>query len=123
GRDPAIIVGALLRIPQGELYQLYLVYDLRQEQQTLGFVQGTLVLAGVALLVLIAAIAYLVVRLVVGPVREAAETSEKLADGELGRRLPEHGEDELATLARSFNRMADSLQRQIRQLAELSAVQ
>jgi len=96
---------------------------LRQEQQTLGFVQGTLVLAGVALLVLIAAIAYLVVRLVVGPVREAAETSEKLADGELERRLPEHGEDELATLARSFNRMADSLQRQIRQLAELSAVQ
>ena len=33
------------------------------------------------------------------------------------------GEDELATLARSFNRMADSLQSQIRELADLSPEQ
>jgi two-component system sensor histidine kinase MtrB len=63
------------------------------------------------------------VRLVVGPVRVAADVSEKLADGDLEERLPVRGEDELATLARSFNRMADSLQRQIRQLADLSRVQ
>jgi two-component system sensor histidine kinase MtrB len=81
------------------------------------------VLGGLALVLLIGAVAYLVVRLVVGPVRIAAETSEKLAAGQLEERLPERGDDELATLARSFNRMADSLQRQIRQLADLSRVQ
>src|SRR3546814_1373276 len=37
--------------------------------------------------------------------------------------MPESGEDELATLAASFNGMADSLQARIRELAELSVMQ
>ena len=122
GDVPALIAGALLNV-QAQDYQLYLVYDLSDVQATLDFVQLTLVLGGFALILLIGAVAYLVVRLVVGPVRVAAETSEKLAAGHLEERLPERGEDELATLARSFNRMADSLQRQIRQLADLSRLQ
>jgi two-component system sensor histidine kinase MtrB len=121
--DPGIIVGAPLQLPQGEQYQLYVVYNLRPVQQTLDFVQGSLVLGGLLLVLLIGVVAYLVVRLVVGPVRVAADVSEKLAAGQLEERLPEVGDDELATLARSFNRMAESLQRQIRQLADLSRVQ
>lgn len=122
GEVPALVAGALLNV-QAQDYQLYLVYDLSDVQRTLDFVQRTLVLGGLALVLLIGAVAYLVVRLVVGPVRVAAETSEKLAAGQLEERLPERGDDELATLARSFNRMADSLQRQIKQLADLSRVQ
>ncbi|MBX3193938.1 MAG: HAMP domain-containing histidine kinase [Microbacteriaceae bacterium] len=122
GEHPALITGAMFNV-QAQDYQLYLVYDLSDVQATLDFVQRTLVLGGFALILLIGAVAYLVVRLVVGPVRVAAETSEKLAAGQLEERLPERGEDELATLARSFNRMADSLQRQIKQLADLSRVQ
>lgn len=121
--DPGIIVGSTLRLPQNDLYEIYIVYNLRPVQDTLDFVQGSLVLAGIALVLLIGAVSYLVVRLVIGPVRVAAEASEKLAAGELESRLPEGGDDELATLARSFNRMADSLQRQIRQLADLSRLQ
>src|SRR5690606_3606851 len=37
--------------------------------------------------------------------------------------LPVHGEDELATLAQSFNAMADSIESQIKELGELSLVQ
>jgi two-component system sensor histidine kinase MtrB len=124
GSSPGIVLGSLLNVPQaGGLYRLYLVYDLSDVQQTLDFVQRTLWLGGLALVVLIGGVAYIVVRLVVGPVRRAAETSEKLADGRLEERLPERGDDELATLARSFNRMADSLQSQIGQLATLSRLQ
>jgi two-component system sensor histidine kinase MtrB len=122
-QQPGITVGALLQLPQGQRYELYVVYNLRAVQDTLDFVQGSLLLAGIALVLLIGAVAYLVVRLVVGPVRVAADVSEKLAAGQLEERLPESGDDELATLARSFNRMAESLQRQIRQLADLSRVQ
>jgi two-component system sensor histidine kinase MtrB len=121
--DPGIIVGSLLRLPQGQLYELYIVYNLESVQATLDFMQGSLALAGFALVLLIGGVAYLVVRLVVGPVRVAAEASEKLAAGELESRLPEVGDDELSTLARSFNRMADSLQRQLGELADLSRVQ
>ena len=66
---------------------------------------------------------WVVVRLVVGPIRLAAETAEKLAAGELEQRIPERGDDVIATLARSFNGMADSLQKQIVRLATLSQVQ
>jgi two-component system sensor histidine kinase MtrB len=121
--DPGITTGSLLDVPTAGDYQLYLVYSLADVERTLSFVQQTLIFGGIALVALIGAVAYLIVRLVVGPVRVAAETSEKLAAGQLEERLPERGDDELATLARSFNRMADSLQRQIKQLADLSRVQ
>jgi two-component system sensor histidine kinase MtrB len=121
--EPGITSGVVLDTISSGQYELYLVYDLTDVQQTLDFVQGILVAAGAALVLLFAGVAYLVVRLVVGPVRVAASASEKLAAGDLEERLPVKGDDELAALARSFNRMAESLQRQIRQLADLSRVQ
>lgn len=123
GEHPGIITGSVIDVPSSGSYALYLVFDLSDVQQTLSFVQQTLVLGGIALVLLIAAVAYVVVRFVIGPVRLAAETSERIADGELDRRVAERGEDVLALLARSFNRMADSLQLQIRRLADLSRVQ
>ena len=121
--SPGIIVGSLLNVPVSQKYELYLVYDLADTERQLAFIQQTLVLGGLALIVLIGAVTYIVVRLVVGPVRMAAETSERLAAGELEVRIPERGEDVIATLARSFNGMAASLQQQITRLAALSQVQ
>jgi len=121
--EPGLVAGSRLTVPNAGYYELYLVYDLSDASQTLGFVQQTLALGGLALVLLIGAVTYLVVRLVVGPVRLAAETSEKLAAGQLEVRIPEKGDDVIATLARSFNGMADSLQRQITKLAELSRLQ
>jgi two-component system sensor histidine kinase MtrB len=121
--DPGLVVGSSFTIPSSGAYELYLVYNLSDAQQTLDFVQGTLVLGLLALIVMIGAVTYVVVRLVVGPVRVAAEVSQKLAAGQLEQRIPERGEDDIATLARSFNGMADSLQKQIVRLAALSQVQ
>jgi methyl-accepting chemotaxis protein len=47
-----------------------------------------------------------------------ANAARRMADGELDERLPATGEDEIAELARAFNRMADELGRRI---AEISA--
>lgn len=123
GSDPAIVIGSSVNLQTSGKYELYLVYDLSDSEQTLGFVQSTLVLGGLALILLIGAVTWVVVRLVVGPVRVAAQTAEKLAAGELEQRIPERGDDVIATLARSFNGMADSLQKQIVRLATLSQVQ
>ena len=119
---PGLIVGSVLDVG-GEPYELYLIYDIQDAQQTLGLVQQTLVVGGLMLVLLIGAVTFIVVRLVVGPVQVAAETSERLADGDLSVRLPVRGDDVLATLARSFNGMAQSLQSQITRLAQLSQVQ
>ena len=123
GGTPGIVVGSQLTVGPAGKYELYLVYSLADEQVTLGFVLQTLLLGGLALVVLIGGVTWVVVRLVVGPVRLAAETSEKLAAGQLEQRIPERGDDVIATLARSFNGMADSLQKQITKLAELSRLQ
>lgn len=119
---PGLVVGSILDV-RGEPYEFYLVYDIQNTQQTLNLVQQTLAIGGVMLVLLIGAVTYIVVRLVVGPVQVAAETSERLADGDLSVRLPVKGDDVIATLARSFNGMATSLQNQITRLADLSQVQ
>ncbi len=119
---PGLVVGSLLDIRGGQ-YELYLVYDIIDAAETLGFVQQTLAIGGLALIVLIGAVTVIVVRLVVGPVQLAAETSEKLAAGQLEVRIPVKGDDVIATLARSFNGMAASMQNQITRLAALSQVQ
>jgi two-component system sensor histidine kinase MtrB len=123
GGTPAIVVGSQIKVGPAGNYELYLVYSLHDEQVTLGFVLQTLLLGGLALIILIGVVTWVVVRLVVGPIRMAAETSEKLAAGQLEERIPERGDDVIATLARSFNGMADSLQQQISRLATLSRLQ
>jgi two-component system sensor histidine kinase MtrB len=86
-------------------------------------VQGTLLLGGSILLLMIGGVSYFVTLWIVRPVRVAAVVSEDIAKGALDRRLPEKGEDVIAVLGRSFNRMADSLQQQITKLASVSKMQ
>jgi two-component system, OmpR family, sensor histidine kinase MtrB len=119
---PAIVVGDAIRFGDGESV-LYLIYDIEDVQDTLTVVQRALLVGGAALLLLIGAVTYVVTGVVTAPLRQAAITSEQLAAGHLDRRIPERGADVVTTLARSFNRMAESLQRQITQLANLSRVQ
>ncbi|KDA06639.1 histidine kinase [Microbacterium sp. CH12i] len=121
--SPGIIVGQQLIVPEVGAFEVYIAYDLADSERTLQFVQSTLWTAGLILIAIIAGISWIVLRLVSKPIIEAAETSARLAAGDLAVRLPVHGEDELATLARSFNAMADSIESQIKELGELSLVQ
>ncbi|MGI8720929.1 MAG: MtrAB system histidine kinase MtrB [Geodermatophilaceae bacterium] len=119
---PSLVVGAPVPSQAGS-YELYYVFPLDQEQRSLEAIRSTVVVSGLGLVVLVAGIGALVTRLVVSPVRLAAQTAEQLASGQLERRLPIRGEDDLARLAGSFNRMAASLQKQITQLEDLSRLQ
>lgn len=122
-RLPGLVVGTVVDVPAAGQYELYFVYSLEESQRTLDFVQRTLLLSMAALVLLIALITGFVMRAVIAPIRVAAQTSRKLAAGQLQERIPESGEDDIATLARSFNDMADSLQHQIERLAHVSQVQ
>jgi two-component system sensor histidine kinase MtrB len=117
------VVGGQIHLPTAGVYELFLGYDLSDAEQTLDFVQRTLLFAGIALIALIGALTFVVVRFVVAPIQLAAATTRRLAAGDLEVRLPENGQDVFTSLARSFNGMADSLQRQITQLATLSQLQ
>jgi two-component system sensor histidine kinase MtrB len=73
--------------------------------------------------VLLGAIAWLVTRQVVTPVRMAAGIAERLAAGRLQERMQVSGEDDIARLGESFNKMAQNLQVKIQQLEDLSRMQ
>ena len=120
---PGLVVGAPIEIPLAGIYELYLVYDLNHEQQTLDLVQGTLVIGGLVLLVIIGLVSWWVTSRIVQPVRLAARVSEKIAEGALDERIPAKGEDAIAQLAHSFNAMADNLQNQLKQYEQISKMQ
>ena len=109
--------------PTATTYTLYFLFPLDEEQETLALVTRALLTAG---------------GLLRGPGRRAHLAGDPPGRdpgpaGPPGRRAARrrpapgaaagHGEDDLARLATSFNQMATSLQRQIRQLEELSRVQ
>jgi two-component system sensor histidine kinase MtrB len=121
--SPGLIVGAPLLVPTVGPYELYYLFPLGQEQSTLDLVRSSVVGVGLLLVLLLAFVAWVVTRQVVVPVRAASQTAARLAEGNLSERMKVKGTDDLARLARSFNEMAASLARQIRQLEELSRVQ
>jgi len=121
--EPAIMVGQTVSVPVAGTFELYYLYSLQAERERMAFLQRILAIAGAALVVLLVSMTWLVTRQVVRPVRAAARVAARLADGRLDERMEVRGRDELATLARSFNEMAQSLQVQIIRMEQLSALQ
>ncbi|MDJ0383050.1 MtrAB system histidine kinase MtrB [Streptomyces sp. G-G2] len=125
GTEPeaALVIGKRLTDINGEPYDLYYLFPLTQEQESLNLVKTTIATAGLFVVVLLGAIAWFVVRQVVTPVRMAAGIAERLSAGRLQERMKVTGEDDIARLGEAFNKMAQNLQHKIQQLEELSRMQ
>ncbi|MEV0295126.1 MtrAB system histidine kinase MtrB [Nocardia sp. NPDC050710] len=117
----ALIIGS----PSAEIptLEIYLVFPLANEERSLALMRGTMMIGGLVLLVLLAAITALVTRQVVLPIRSAARIASRFADGRLKERMLVRGEDDMARLAQAFNEMAESLSNQITQLEEFGNLQ
>jgi two-component system, OmpR family, sensor histidine kinase MtrB len=122
GLHTYLVYGTPVPTRWGQLELYYLVPLDTAEAVTNDF-RTTVALLGVLLVVLLVAVVMLVTRLVVTPIRDAARTAQRLSAGLLDQRMEVSGEDDLAMLARSFNQMAASLQRQIVRLEEMSRLQ
>jgi signal transduction histidine kinase len=99
--------------------------DEQQVQADHAYRRATL-LAGGGLVVCVVAIGLItgyLSRGVVGPVRRIARMAQRLADGNLAARVPETGQGEIGVLERSFNSMAQSLQRGRDELARVNEEQ
>ncbi len=120
---PGLAVGAPVFLPTIGAYELYHLFPLNQEAATLDLVRSTVMLTGALLVLLLVAVAYLVTRQVVRPVRVAAATAREFSAGHFEGRMQVRGEDDLARLAITFNEMAGSIEDQIRRLEDLSLVQ
>ncbi|MEU6868103.1 MtrAB system histidine kinase MtrB [Streptomyces sp. NPDC046876] len=121
--EPALVVGKRLTDINGDPYDLYYLFPLTQEEESLNLVKSTIATAGLFVVVLLSAIAWLVVRQIVTPVRMAAGIAERLSAGRLQERMKVTGEDDIARLGEAFNKMAQNLQVKIQQLEDLSRMQ
>ncbi|HEX6886528.1 MAG TPA: MtrAB system histidine kinase MtrB [Candidatus Nanopelagicales bacterium] len=124
GREvPGFVVGAPLAVPDVGPYELYQLFPLVQEQETLQLVRNSTVVASAFIILGLALLAAAVTYWLVTPVHDAARTARRFSAGNLDARMRVRGEDDLAQLAVSFNEMAGTLQAQIRDMEQMSKVQ
>ena len=122
--EPGIVVGSQVALPaDSQTYTLYYLFPLTRSRRRSAWCPRRCSPPPCCCWCWSPALTWLVTRQVVTPIRLARRVAERLAAGQLQQRLRVSGEDDLARLATSFNQMATSLQRQIRQLEELSRVQ
>jgi len=122
--EPSVVVGSQLRAPgSNDTYALFYLFSLADQQETLDLVRRALLLGGLAMILMVGGVAWLVSRQVLDPVRLARRIAERYASGNLEQRMHVSGEDDIARLSTSFNQMAASLQSQIRRLENLSRLQ
>jgi two-component system sensor histidine kinase MtrB len=102
---------------------MYILYSLVSQNTTLKLIESYLLFTGLFLIILIGLITWLVVRQVVRPVRQAALIATQFTAGNFSERMNVRSEDEISTLSNAFNEMAESLEKQIARLENLSRVQ
>jgi two-component system sensor histidine kinase MtrB len=122
-RNQALFVGERINVPSGGRYEMYIVFSLKTQVDTINLIRNSLLITGLALLLLIAMVTFLVVRQVVKPVREAARIATQFTQGDFSQRMKIESKDEISVLAHSYNEMAQSIQQQISRLENLSRVQ
>ena len=123
GEVPGVLIGSSVNVPLAGSHELYLLYTLAPEQDSIDLTLRTLGLSAFLLVLMVGLIILVIMWRVLRPVRAAALSAERFAAGVLDIKMPVKGDDELATLARSFNEMADALRGQITQLEDLSRLQ
>lgn len=122
--SPGIIVASTLTFPGAVgKYDLFIGYNLSETQATLDFIQRTLFITAVILMLLIGVLVWTMTRIVFRPIRAAADTSRRIAAGEAKVRMPRQNDEQFDVLSDSFNDMADTLQSRIAELDELSEMQ
>ena len=119
-----VAVGNRIVLPSdGGTYATYFLFPMDGEAKTLSLVRSALLAAGALLVLLVALLTWLVTRQVVAPIQIVRRVAERISSGRLEERVKVKGVDDIARLSASVNQMADALQKQIRQLEELSRVQ
>ncbi|GJF29635.1 signal transduction histidine-protein kinase AfsQ2 [Kitasatospora sp. NE20-6] len=113
------LVGGTRVVPDGPTaYMFKSLEDERADLNTLGW---SLAIATLLALIGSALLAQAASATVLRPVRRLGEAARRLGEGRLDTRLEVEGGDELADLARTFNRTAESLSHQVEELSAREA--
>lgn len=112
-----VIVSGKLPAPY-DAYTMVYLYDTSEEIAAWKRMKNMLFVTGSVLSGALALVLHLLLNRIFRPLSQISQISREIATGAYDRRLPAAGHDELAEMARSFNHMAEEIQRQMRELIE-----
>ena len=110
-----IIVSGKLPAPYNS-YTLVYLYDTTEAVNSWSRLKNILFFAGFVLSVLFAFGLLFVLNRIFDPLKQISRTSKDIANGAYDTRLPVSGNDELTEMSKSFNHMAEEIQRQMTEL-------
>ncbi len=96
-------------------------FDVHSMLREFSFVLDMVMGIGLVAVLITIPLAYLVVRQIVLPLDELSRTADRLAQGHLSARSTVHRHDEIGRLARSFNHMAEVMERHESRVTALNA--
>jgi signal transduction histidine kinase len=116
--EPQAVVAVPLRTFDGQTVALALSRSRLTEQNALR--NATVAVAGIgaAITVAMALIFLFLVSRVVRPVRELTRAAAAIAEGRYGETVPVRGDDEVALLSGTFNRMSVSMENAMREISD-----
>jgi two-component system sensor histidine kinase MtrB len=118
--QPVVVVGGAVQ-PDGPTFHFF--FPLRAVDADLALLARVLAATSGVLALVSAGIGAAAASRVLRPIRRTRDAVREVAAGDLGAELPETGSDELAELARAFNRMTAAVRRTVDDLRDLEAAQ
>lgn len=126
GRNEIIITGADLKkiTVQGKIYEgeetLYLRYEkeLTELNEVWDKLQTNYLVISLSFSFVLAISLFIILRRTMKPITQLTKVVDDMAEGNWESKAPEAGKDEVATLGRHFNRMADKIQDNIQQIRQ-----
>ena len=88
---------------------LYLGFSMQGVRESISHSRATIALVTLAAFAVGVVLVFALSTFIVGPLQRIAETTEKIAEGDLDRRAEVTSSDEVGQLARSFNMMVDRI--------------
>mgnify|MGYP003296679355 FL=1 len=126
GRNEIIIAGTDLKkiTVQGKIYEgketLYLRYEkeLTELNEVWDKLQTNYLVISLSFSFVLAISLFIILRRTMKPITQLTKVVDDMAEGNWESKAPEAGKDEVATLGRHFNRMADKIQDNIQQIRQ-----
>lgn len=115
GGSNYVIVSGRLPAPY-DFYTMVYLYDITDAIASWARMKNLLFLSGFIISSLLALSLLAVLNRIFKPLSQISQTSRDIAAGAYETRLPVSGHDELSEMARSFNHMAEEIQRQMTEL-------
>lgn len=117
--DGSLVVALGSPVDDGSLY--FEVFSLEDLRNTLATLRNTLIIVGTLATLGGMVLAGLIGRRIAGPLERIGLAAAGIADGDLTTRLHGDADEEVARIAVSFNRMADSLEERIERESRFAA--